>query len=355
MIMMLLVFRYRRAIIFPLFVGVLLFTCNAHRDVFRILNRIGLSVAYSTCLDKLSVLAQGQSQMIIEWARRFQAGSFYFQLVYDNVNKRRTVWQKTIAQREEFQSGTAATLIKLEDVPPGAMNIERLEKHARDHPRSTLTYDELREDIDWQHLGGIGAATILRIWLQWVPALARHRADVEDLFLHKYQKHRLPLRKSEIRTLRCSAIDESTTEGSNRVLNDVLNQLRIALDCLATCFLFVCGDQLTIDRVRKLKVYFRKMKTPVERRAWARPIIQLWHMKWAWQKVIVKLNWSNVSQEFTYGLRFDCFRLERQKYNPTKCDYHQTHHLLRDTFEAQVLEALRYSSISLLFIMIGLT
>ena len=71
MIMMLLVFCYRRAIIFPLCISILLFTCNAHRDVFRTLSRFGFCIAYSTTLDKLSLLAESQSQVIAEWSCRF--------------------------------------------------------------------------------------------------------------------------------------------------------------------------------------------------------------------------------------------------------------------------------------------
>ncbi|KAJ7261192.1 hypothetical protein C8J57DRAFT_1635896 [Mycena rebaudengoi] len=60
-ILMLLVFRYRFAIVFPTFVGLFLFTCNAHRDVFALLSRIGLSVAYRTVLDTLHILAADSS------------------------------------------------------------------------------------------------------------------------------------------------------------------------------------------------------------------------------------------------------------------------------------------------------
>lgn len=142
--------------------------------------------------------------------------------------------------------------------------------------------------------------------------------------------------------MRFSGIDEFTTEGSSRVLKDlVFDQLALAAACLTKCLLFVCGDQLTMNPIRKLKIYLRKMKTPVERLTWARPIIQLWHMKWDVQKMIVKLHWVESSQKFTYGLRFDALHIERQKYNPTKCDFHQTHHLLRDTYEGLVLDALR--------------
>lgn len=66
--------------------------------------------------------------------------------------------------------------------------------------------------------------------------------------------------------MRFSGIDEFTTEGSSRVLKDlVFDQLALAAACLTKCLLFVCGDQLTIYPIRKLKIYLRKMKTPVER------------------------------------------------------------------------------------------
>lgn len=96
---MLLAFRHRHEIMFGLFIGhgVVSFICNAHRDIFRLLNRIGLSVSHSSCIDYLSLLAHSQNQVIFSWSRGFCEGSLYFQLVYDNVNKRHRVWQKTIA------------------------------------------------------------------------------------------------------------------------------------------------------------------------------------------------------------------------------------------------------------------
>ena len=50
--------RYRGANMFATYIGVLLFTCNAHRDIFRLGSCIGLSTAYSTTLNRLETLAE---------------------------------------------------------------------------------------------------------------------------------------------------------------------------------------------------------------------------------------------------------------------------------------------------------
>lgn len=265
-----------------------------------------------------------------------------FQLIFDNINKAHRVWQKTLAAYDDLQSGTAGALIKLEDVPPGAFNRQALEDHMKAHPRSDLSLDELEADIDWDHIDGIGYATVMRIWTRWIPALAVHRVSVERLFSETYQKHRLRLRKTQLVTLRCSNIDESTSKGTDEVLRDVfLRQLCLLPMVFETVFLFICGDQLTIDRVRKLVWHVRKAGTVFNRRIWTRPTIQLWHAKWAWQKAIVKLHWFEGTEKGTYGLHRDARTLGRHKYNPVKCDFYPTHHLLNDCFETMVLDALR--------------
>lgn len=190
-IILLLTFRYRYATAFPTFIAVMLFSFGAHRDIFRVLSRIGLSISYTSTRDKLSDLAHGQAERLKEWGKSLASGIPFFQFAFDNINKRRRMWQSTIAQCDEVQSGTAATAIKLEDVPVDAFSRKALEDYMQQNPRSTLTVQDLWEDIDWEHLRGVGSATVLRVWIRWIPALARFRPDVEKLFTEKHQKHRL--------------------------------------------------------------------------------------------------------------------------------------------------------------------
>lgn len=143
--------------------------------------------------------------------------------------------------------------------------------------------------------------------------------------------------------MQCSDIDELTTAGTKDVLRDlVTRQFGILPEWLSNCFLFILGDQLTIDRIRKVVHYLRKGSSAHTKHLWARPVIQLWHMKWAWQKAIIRLHWSPKLEKGTYGLHYDCQRLGRKKYSPDKCEFYPTHHLLEDRFDTMVLEALRY-------------
>ncbi|KAK7016473.1 hypothetical protein R3P38DRAFT_2785686 [Favolaschia claudopus] len=223
-------------------------------------------------------------------------------------------WQHTLGHKDELKSGTAATVIELEDVPPGALFSEPFAQNIAQKARSKLTVKQLYDDIDWPHVRGIGAATILRIWLKYVPSLSPHRAAVEVLFTVKHNKHRLRLRKSKIHTLRATNIDESTTVGAASVLRNLLAQLFITPVSLVNWMFMLYGDQLTIDRIRKIIRYTAKCDTPHEQHKWALPIIQLWHMKWAWQKAIFRLHWHSDLAKGTFGLHHDIVLIEREKF-----------------------------------------
>ncbi|KAK6992066.1 hypothetical protein R3P38DRAFT_3227090 [Favolaschia claudopus] len=221
-------------------------------------------------------------------------------------------WQHTLGHKDELKSGTAATVIELEDVPPGALLSEPFAQNIAEKARSKLTVKQLYDDIDWPHVRGIGAASILRIWLKYVPSLSPHRAAVEELFTVKHNKHRLRLRKSKIHTLRATNINESTTVGAASVLRNLLAQLFITPVSLVNWMFMLCGDQLTIDRIRKIIRYTAKCDTPHEQHKWALPIIQLWHMKWAWQKAIFRLHWHSDLAKGTFGLHHDIVLIERE-------------------------------------------
>lgn len=340
---MMLFFRNQLANVFQKFLAVFLFQNNIHREVFRILGHAGLCVSYKTTLELLTKLGEGQSDLLKAWGKSIQDGEPLFQVIFDNINKAHHAWQKTLATYDQVQSGTAGALIMLEDVPPGAFDRQRLDEHMKANPRAELTLDELVEDIDWEHIRGVGVATVLRIWTHWIPSLATHRTAVEHLFSETHQKHRLRLRKTKVVTLRCSNIDESTTQGVDEVLTDIfVQQLCLLPEFFANVFLFICGDQLSIDRLRKLIWHMRKAGSIFNRRLWVRPTIQLWHMKWAWQKAIIRMHWHPDIVRGTFGLHEDSHTLGRDKYNPVKCDFYPTHHLLRDCFETMTLEALRY-------------
>ncbi|KAK7000785.1 hypothetical protein R3P38DRAFT_3614222 [Favolaschia claudopus] len=269
----------------PIIVRIFLFTCNVHRETIAFLCRLGLSVSYTTVLAQLHVLAaDSASQLRFLGAFSPNTGP-QFLLLFDNVNKMKRAWRAQLGHQDEVKSGTAATAIRLEGVRPGAFLSEPVKKAIDEKRRQNLTVDKLYDDISWEHIRGIGKGTVLRIWLKYIPALASHRAAVEALFSSTHKKHVLQLRKSEIHTARPTNIDESSSTGVASVLANLLGQLSVVPATLDRwMMLMICGDQLTIDRVRKIKWYSRKAGDPFDKYQWALPVIQLWHLKWNWQK-----------------------------------------------------------------------
>lgn len=243
-----------------------------------------------------------------------------------------------------MQSGTAATIIKLEDVPTDALRLTPLVLGIDGgKTRLKLTLNDLRKDIDWGHIRGVGTGMVLRTWLRYIPALAPFRADVERMFTEEHCKHALRLRKSEIYSLRCSALDEASNVGTWAIIKDLVSsQLGITLDWLNDTIIPVCGDQLTIAHIRKVRT-FRRMfaDTSADRAEPFVPIIQLWHMKWTLQKGIFNLGYkSDTAGRGVFGMHHDAVLLGRDS-TVKREDFYPRHHFLSDRFDTMVLEALR--------------
>lgn len=333
-------FRYRYATLLPTVIGMLLFIFQANHNIYALLSRVGLSVAHKTVLKKLRQLGADSDTQVREWVKECETGPFPAQIIFDNINKMRRAWEPSLGHQDNVQSGTSALLIKLVDVPDGAFKIESTSDHATS--RASLTVDDMLDDIDWMHLRGVGRGLILRIFLKHIPSLRRHRSAVEKLFSETHAKHRLTLRKSEIRSLRCSAIDESTTAGTLQVIDDIVRQqLAIPEECLENYEIPTGGDQLSIDRLRKGVRATEKGDTPGETYRFTRKKLEMWHTKYNWAKASLRLNWWTDLGKDIFGLHHDCELLGR-KLNPNNADFYPMHGLLEVRYEALVLEALRW-------------
>ncbi|KAG6904870.1 hypothetical protein DXG01_006553 [Tephrocybe rancida] len=341
-ILALLFLRYHYAVVFPTFLGVFLFTCNANRDIFAVMSRLGLSIAYSSVLASLHTLSADSDRCLRTLGALIELRGPRFLILFDNVNKMQRAWEPTISHGDEVKSGTAGTAIELEDIPEDAMRAEPLLHNIKKNLRTTLTVKKLYDDIDWPHIHGIGASRVLHVWTKHISGLAKFRGAVNDRFAVTHLKHPLRLRKSKIHPMRTTDIDESTTAGVASVLyNLVIGQLGVVASLLGGAWLvLVCGDQLSIDRIRKVKRYSAK-EEGYHSHQWAVPVIQIWHMKWALQKCIFRLHWWGEVGKEIFGLRHDCELLTRGKFNAEKCDFYPAHHILEDRFDAMLLDALR--------------
>ncbi|KAJ7807600.1 hypothetical protein B0H14DRAFT_3763979 [Mycena olivaceomarginata] len=200
-ILIMLYFRYRYAIVFPTFIGLFLFTCNAHGDVFSLLCRVGFSVGYSTVLATLHVLAADSSTHLHAIGAAVQVTQPMFLLLFDNVNKMQRAWQQVLGKRDTLSSGCASTLIDLEDVTEDAMDSRPLLKNLEEKKHQNLTASELVDDIDWEHLEGVGSGTAAGVWTKHVPSLRTHAPAVTKKFRTTHAKHRLRRRRSDIRCI----------------------------------------------------------------------------------------------------------------------------------------------------------
>ncbi|KAF9013010.1 hypothetical protein BDZ89DRAFT_963282 [Hymenopellis radicata] len=341
-ILALLHFRYRYAILFPTIIGIFLFTCNTHRDVMNLLCRIGISISYAAVLDALHTLADDAGAQLRALGEKLKDLPPFFQMVFDNVNKMARSWQQKLGTKDEVHSGTAATLVMLKAGTMYAGSPEKLMETRKEGGRADLTVEKLLEDINHAHLAGIGKATVMRTWLKHLPALTRFRAQVEDLFTTTYAIRRIRPEVSEIHTMRTTNIDESTTIGVHKVLLNLITlQLAAVRDSVAKWVMMIAGDQLTVDRIRKLKRYLKKGEPGFGRFQWVLPTIQLWHLKWNWQKAIFRMHWWPQTGRNIYGLHHDVNILGREKFNPDRGDFYPSHAILEDRFDTMLLDILR--------------
>lgn len=241
-----------------------------------------------------------------------------------------------------MRTGTASTVLVMEDVPDGAMDPGKLTK--RLHLCSKLSFKDLEDDLDSNHIQGIGEATLLSIWAKYIPCLKVFTPAVQERFSKDLKKHPLRLRQSQYYPLETSDIDESTTSGAQAVLGDIASQLGLKKEDFNNLLIPVAGDLLTVDRIKKLKAYTATDVSAYSRYTWALPWVQLWHMKWAALRTIFNTHWPGMTGKALCGLKADCDHLGRKNINPKKCDFYSHSDVVFDTFEALCLGALRYGS-----------
>lgn len=237
-----------------------------------------------------------------------------------------------------MRTGTASTVLVMEDVPEGAMDPGELTK--RLHLRSKLCFQDLENDLDKDHIQGIGEATLLSIWAKYIPSLEVLIPMIRKRFTEDLKKHPLRLRRSEYYPLETSDIDESTTSGAQAVLGDISSQLGLEKEDFDKLLIPVAGDLLTVNRIKKLKAYTTTDATAYSRYTWTLPWVQLWHMKWAALRTIFSAHWPGITGKVLCGLEADRDTLGRKNINPKKCDFYSHSDFIFDTFEALCLGAL---------------
>ena len=296
-------------------------------------------MAYSTINRQLHQLSDSVLGTLRQLGEQIKNKEISVIWIYDNIQRNYIPSDESIAHKSEMRTGTVATVLVMEDVPKGAMDLTKLT--SRLHLRSKLCFEDLEKAIDPEHIQGIGMATLLSIWAKHIPSLQQFSLDARRLFTTTHKKHRLRLRKSQYYPLKTSDIDESKPSGAQGVLDDITSQLGLEEEDFQDFLIPVAGDQLTVNNIRKLKAYTSTDRTTYSRYTWTLPWIQLWHMKWAVLRSIFHTHWSGGPGKGLCGLHTDCTTLSWKHINPGKCDFYSHTDFVFDTFEALCLGALQ--------------
>ncbi|KAG8763876.1 hypothetical protein FRC12_008369 [Ceratobasidium sp. 428] len=264
--------------------------------------------------------------------------------ISDNLNRHVIPRHETVGNRNVMKSGTAATLVLLEDVPVGAFDRQPYVANLLLGRRQSLTVEELYSDIDWAHLEQVGTATIMRLLVDNVKALRHLKPDVEKLFedTNFCAKSPLATRKSYIYPMATSGINEGTPAGASQVLDNLVDQMAIPHERFDNKLCLVRGDKMSMDCVRGAQYYLEQETTVYRRKEWALPLIEGWHMGWAYLRAIFKTHYYNVQGKHTLGLRRSIGALGRKLPDAEASDsYYPCFNALMAVFDSMVLQATR--------------
>jgi len=205
-----------------------------------------------------------------------------------------------------LESGTAATVIVNQDVDLKALDGREYHQwKAEGAAQKDLTYEKLKGDLNADHLEGAAVANIARILIKYVPKLARFKANINNLQYKMYTKHWIEPVKTKYHPLQCSGYDEAYTQGNCDVILDAfIHQLGISNKELEGRLFLVSGDQSTVTHVCTLLAQTLTCQSWFTSHKWVLPVIELWHMKWAFLKGIYKVHWASRISKGDIGLRF---------------------------------------------------
>ncbi|KAI0693209.1 hypothetical protein BC835DRAFT_1491070 [Cytidiella melzeri] len=345
--MMLLNARNLRFTVLQKLMGVWLFANSAARGVYDVLGRIGLSVAYSTTLELLRGLLQTAQSSL-----RTEATRSVLSIVYDNINRKREVWDAEYGERAVIDSGTVATAIILEDCEPEiAFNIAALEQARAKRLREQLTVEVLLSRIDQGHLNRVLAVHVVSFLVMEFPHLSHFQPMLNNKLRTELATHRMRKgRRTQAFPMAASEHDEGSTEGNRKVIDDLLlNQLGLKKDEVKRMLTIVTGDQSTIEKIRTLKRFLDSCPHGYHQYGWVLPLIQLWHMGWSDLERILDTHWgpkscskeSEVRIEDVSTFSFVNELLGRKVKNMKRPDYYPAQALVFDTLRAEVLECWR--------------
>ena len=173
--------------------------------------------------------------------------------------------------------------------------------------------------------------------------MQKHAHNLET-FAKQLAKHQIHTQKTEVIPLETSAFDEVTTEGNHQTIQDIIGrQLAIALDTVEGCLIPISGDQMTISRIWTLKHQTSAGLSWWSSNTYVLPLIEVWHMKYAMLKGIVKAHWPDRTTRGDLGLQYCAEKLHR-KFNANKVEFFPAEQLTEVVLTTLTLHYLRFEN-----------
>ncbi|THU82310.1 hypothetical protein K435DRAFT_621540, partial [Dendrothele bispora CBS 962.96] len=88
-----------------------------------------------------------------------------------NIQQFVKVWEGGIGRENRLICGCAGTAIGMDDIAPGAFNLENRFSRILRNDWSELTVEKIYDNINWNHISAIQELHVLRVLLQFVPSL----------------------------------------------------------------------------------------------------------------------------------------------------------------------------------------
>lgn len=327
---------------FQKMMAVWLFSHRAAHGVYDILSRMGLSVSYTTMLKMLEKLADS-AQATVRMEALLQA----FMLAYDNINRKRVVYDPELGDADQMDSGTAAAFILLQDCDPAkALDMAALEQARSTQQRKELSAQVLHRRIDWGHLDNVMAVHTASFLVQHIDSLSHLRDPLNARLRTTLKKHRMPKgRRTKAFPLGTSNHDEGSTNGNKNVIDDLMiRQLGLKKEIIARIITIIGGDQSTVEKIRTLKRFLEECPHGYSSYGWVLPLIQLWHMGWADLERVLATHWG-VASDLTDMSTFSFINelIGGKVKNVKRPDFYPAQALVFDTLRAEVLDCWRYA------------
>ncbi|KIJ42067.1 hypothetical protein M422DRAFT_171500 [Sphaerobolus stellatus SS14] len=294
--------RKEKASNLQLVIGLYLLASGARKNLVDVLAHAGLTLSYRSIIRQVKNLSEEATANIVRIFREQMCG-----IVWDNLNIAFRVGEQRTNNQDHFDNGTTATLLTLfcpimkDSVQWGTLPFYWKDKRRTRAPMYELNIDvlfpkpehtaQLRNSCLWQ---------LRRMATEHIPGLKGMKNHIGTA----PEVHPIPLHKTEQYPLPAMHIDESSINGTIRVIEEIiLRVLKITPEEMKEHgLLFVDGDLLTLMLLDKVEAARRDDKDILEGLQFTIRRFGLFHCMMAGCRLVLYQYWGKLNAELCASL-----------------------------------------------------